>query len=116
MRRHDYKVIIQIDFHDISVFKVNIHNNLFTAASTKQSAIDALDKEFSKVSVAAGEAKDAANKALADGKQAVDETKKAAQAVADDGKRVHDQTKGKTVGNKRDSLKVVGYPELLLSV
>lgn len=45
------------------------------AASAKQSAIDALDKELSKVSLAAGEAKDAAGRAVADGKKVVDTTK-----------------------------------------
>lgn len=45
------------------------------AADAKHSAIDALDKELSKVSLAAGEAADAANKAVADGKKVIDTTK-----------------------------------------
>lgn len=47
----------------------------FSANSARNSAIDALDKELSKVSLAAGEAKDAASKAVADGKKVVDTTK-----------------------------------------
>lgn len=43
-----------------------------SASETKQSAIDSIDKEMSKVSVAAGEAKDAV---VADGKKVVDATK-----------------------------------------
>ena len=46
-----------------------------TASNAKHSAIDALDKELAKVSVAAGKAEDAANKAVADGKKVVDTTK-----------------------------------------
>lgn len=45
------------------------------ANDAKHSAIDALDKEMSKVSLAAGEAADAANKAVADGKKVIDTTK-----------------------------------------
>lgn len=50
-------------------------SNLYLANDAKHSAIDGLDKELSKVSLAAGEAKDAASKAVADGKKAVDTTK-----------------------------------------
>lgn len=45
------------------------------AENAKKSAIDALDQELAKVSVAAGEAKDAASRAVADGKKVVDTTK-----------------------------------------
>lgn len=44
----------------------------FTAQQTKNSAIDALDKEMSKVSLAAADAKDSAVKGYNDGKQAAE--------------------------------------------